>query len=502
MRISPYPQALTIHPDYEMRNWLLKDIEKRGFALSLEDHNSIAIGLLRDGQYELALDKLESMVKSLVKVPDWVYDIFTYTFSELGFYDEVFQIIHHRLERDDGREPPTILWYFVLDCCSRGLHYEGTKFVWNRVVETNQLNPPDGVVLNVLNTASGAGDTALATQSIRLLAARGTKLGLHHYEPLIECYAGSDEFENALRVLCIMAQAGMEPDSGSTRSMFQLLQRLDREMVVHGMPKLLFRSRERREKVPVAAVNVVMEGMLHHGAQREAIDLYKGMRRVSPSGPNLATFDLLLRMHEPDPRLAAFLAAEMAALAIKPGRETYDHMVRIYAERGSLEVALRYLDEMGNAFSRDLRRRGWLTPATAVTLLRRCIREEHGATWAIIEECEARGQAIANTARKMLWEKARADGGASSWGPPPPPQQQQQRRRRAGEGAEGSAAQAASSTVQTESSTRSEDAAGTEEDISTEGPSPNDSTAKTEKATPTTDGDSDGETGARGPDHW
>ncbi|KAL8338830.1 hypothetical protein RB598_007235 [Gaeumannomyces tritici] len=517
-------RALTIHPDYELRNWILKDIEKRGLGLRLEDHHSIAIGLLRDGQYELALDKLESMVKTLVRVPDWVFDVFTYTFTELGFYHEVFQIIQHRLERDDGREPPVILWYYILDSCSRGLHYEGTKFVWNRVVETNQLNPPDGVVLNVLNTASGAGDTALATQSIRLLAARGTKLGLHHYEPLIECYSGSDEFENALRVLCIMAQAGMEPDSGSTRSMFQLLQRLERETVVHGMPRLLFRAKERKEKVPVAAVNVVMEGMLHHGARREAIDLYKGMRRVSPSGPNLATFDMMLRMHEPDPRLAAFLAAEMAALAIKPGRETYDHMVRVYAEKGSLETALRYLDEMGNAFSRDLRRRGWLTPSTAVTLLRRCIAEEHAATWAIIEECEARGQTIANTARKMLWEKSRADGGASSWGPPPKQKQQQQEQQQqqheqwpARDWAGGSgAAEAASSTgqaeestaqkvggdaTQAESSTGSRDTAGTAEDFfGPEDPSPGNGTASAEAASPATDGDASGENGPRGQD--
>jgi hypothetical protein len=385
----------------------------RGLGLSVEGQVFVAVGLLRDGQYELALDKLEETAKEGTEVPAWVYDIFTFTFAQLGFHEEVFQILSHRLDRMDCQEPSLNMWYFLLDTCSRDLHYDGTKYVWNRVVETNQLNPPDGVVLNVINTASGGRDTALATQAIRLLASRGTKLGQYHYEPLVECYAGADDLENALRVLCIMAQAGMEPDSGSTRSIYQLLTRLSPDEAVRRAPRSLLRCREYGD-VPVAAVNVVLEGMLHHGASEAAVNLYKSIRTICSTGPTLATFDIILRMHEPDPTVAAFLAGEMQVLGMRPGRDTYDRMVRIYTEAGSLEVALRYLDEMGVAFGRELKRRGWLVPTTAVALLKRCIREEHSATWAVIEECEARGLHVAETARKLT--KAKEEGTGGSWG--------------------------------------------------------------------------------------
>ena len=48
---------------------------------------NIIVGLLREGQYELALFQLEELNKIPINAPPWLLDLFLYTFGELGFHE-------------------------------------------------------------------------------------------------------------------------------------------------------------------------------------------------------------------------------------------------------------------------------------------------------------------------------------------------------------------------------------------------------------------------------
>src|SRR5438552_17341733 len=98
------------------------------------------------------------------------------------------------------------------------LQYDGTKYAWKKRVETNFINPSDGICLNVLNTAARHGDFDLATEVFRVLGNRSVRFEMHHYEALLEAYTASGDIRSALMVLCVMEGAGIEPSEASTRT--------------------------------------------------------------------------------------------------------------------------------------------------------------------------------------------------------------------------------------------------------------------------------------------
>ncbi|KAK3943865.1 hypothetical protein QBC46DRAFT_376470 [Diplogelasinospora grovesii] len=398
-------RLLAVHPDYLLRNIILRNMRARWIDVRPDGKLSVALGLLRDGQYEMAIDQLDQMAKEGVTFPNWVYDIFIYTFGRLGFMDEAVQLLHQRLlqkdAKDDGEGEGMSLnvWYFLLDECSRNLHYEGTKYVWQRMVEPGILNPSDGITLNVLNTASRSGDAELATKAIQHLSSRRAKLGLHHYEALVDCYAQSGDLDNAFQVLCILTSAGLQADQASTRSIFGLLKKAPAGMTDAAV-QLLFDLRKKGEKIPIAALNVVLEALVEHGRLPNAVDLYTHVRQLVPAGPNFATFQLLLARSE-NAEMANFLCAEMKSFSVRPNMVMYDAIVRSFARDGDLEIAFSYLSEMSNGKGKG-KETGWLSQRTVLVLVERCFKDEDPRAWNIIDEAKNKGMDIEQDVQKMV----------------------------------------------------------------------------------------------------
>ncbi|KAK4146819.1 uncharacterized protein C8A04DRAFT_34706 [Dichotomopilus funicola] len=365
-------RLLAIHPDYLSRNRYLKRMKESSVALTDDGKFSVALGLLRDGQTEMALDCWDEMRRSKMQIPEWVSSIFFYALMMRGVVDEALQLFQEILEMA-GNKPegvPLILWSYLLDECSRNLHYEGTRFVWDTMVTPGTINPADGILLNVLNTAARHGDAALATTVVELLAAREARVGLHHYEPLMESYVQGGELESSFRVLCIMNDAGLVPDHSGTRPILAALRQA---------PEL---------RVPAAAINVVLEARIVNTTDAAAaaaatatatststsqptpqsppywdetnhnpntnpdpdltslLTLYRQLANLSISGPNEQTFLLLLdQCTHTQP--AAFLLSEMDRFAIRPTPAILRHLIRCFAHDGDLDVALGYAAELG-----------------------------------------------------------------------------------------------------------------------------------------------------------
>lgn len=358
-------------------------------------HRYIAIGLLRDEQYELALEKLEQMIHQGIEVNQWVFDIFIYVFGKLEFLDDALRLVRHRLDR--GFEVSVNTWYFLLDISSKAQNHEATTYIWNRTVQQGIVNPSDGVALNILNMASVYGDTDLATQVIQYLAERGTRLSRPHYEALADAYSMQGNVERAIEVYCIMHGAGAEVSHASAGALCQSLSRDPSRIddAVKAMAEL-----KKKYKLPVGVFNAVLNEMVKSSAVApeeaflKALGLYRRVREFLPSGPNWETFrNLLWRCTKPD--IAQFLAAEMIGFNIRQNLVIMELMFKVNVEHNGPIHRLKssfykVAPHLHSDYATGSRR--WQNIMDlSVKLVKRLIAERDPEAWRILDICRQNG---------------------------------------------------------------------------------------------------------------
>lgn len=375
-------------------------MKNRWYSPTAGDLISIIVGLLRDNQYELALEKLEELHKDPVAVPTWLYDVFLYIFGDLGFHQETLSILKHRLKLANIVQEPLSLsaWQFLLEVFARDAFYDGIKYIWDRSVSLGYINPSDGLLLNILNAVSSHADAALAMNAIQMLSARGKKLELHHYDALIDIHAQQKDPLKAFTTLCIMAKADLRPDSSSTRSIFRTLREsvseTDRALeILHGL-----RS---HYKVPPAAFNVVLEAIQAHHGFSMALDLYRSVRQICADGPDLETYHILLGQCTTRKSMN-FLFMEIEAFSIEPTWATYDHLIRISSMQENYEQAFRFLNKMRSSKTAGLPNNWWLSRDSALALIRRCIQAEDIRVQELVQECRKRNVSIDAEVQHLL----------------------------------------------------------------------------------------------------
>lgn len=370
-------------------------MKERWVDISPKGHRFIALGLLRDEQYELALEKLEQMFQQGIEVDPWVFDIFIYVFGKLEFLDEALRLVRHRL--DCGFEVSVNVWYFLLDVCSKGQNHQATTYIWNRTVQQGIVNPSDGVAMNILNMASVYGDTDLATQVIQYLAERGTRLSRPHYEALADAYSMHGNIERAIEVYCIMHNAGAEVNQSSAGTLCQSLSRDPAriDQAVEAMEKL-----KEPYKIPVGIFNAVLNELVKfpdptpEKAFFKALALYRRAPEFLPTGPNWETFrNLLWKCTKPD--VAQFLAGEMVAFKVRPTLVISELMLKVHVEHnGPTHRVKAAFYKVAPHFHSDYApgsRRWQNIMDLSVKLVKRLIAERDPEAWGILEICRRNG---------------------------------------------------------------------------------------------------------------
>lgn len=393
-------KALAIHPDYLMRNVILRRMELEGVELSTEGKSYVALGMLREGQNEMALDYLEGMMRDAeekrgdlsAQVPYWVMEIFIFVLGRRGFLDEAYGLLLHQLgSREVGVDRISLnLWHFVLEECSKKMHYQGTKTAWDEIVETGILNPSDGLASNVLNTAARHGDSALAMQAIQKLSAKKVKLNAVHYEALLEAYAQQGDLAQALEVLCIMAETGIQAELASTRPIYRLLT-MHPDLGASCMD-ILSELKAKGHQIPSSALNVVLEFAAAKAGLEVAMDIYHEIRPFS-TGNQDAQFLAFLMTQAKTSEDAAYLASQMERYGVAHTRHTLDNMVQLYALDGDLEEAFRCLLEMSRVIKST---KSLSSPSnkTLVVLMERLFREMDSRVWPVLDEIERRRPSV------------------------------------------------------------------------------------------------------------
>ncbi|KAI0890113.1 uncharacterized protein GGS22DRAFT_150025 [Annulohypoxylon maeteangense] len=390
----------SVHPDYVLRNKALFEMKNRWYSPTTDDQISIIVGLLRDNQYELALEKLEAISKTAIAVPSWLYEIFLYTFGELGFHEETLSILKHRIKIADVTNEPLSpnTCQFLLDVFGRDAFYDGIKHIWDHSVSPGYINPPDGIVMNVLNTASNHGDAPLAMSAIQMLSSRDRRLELHHYEALVEIHAQQNDLRKAFTVLCIIAKTGLRPDLSSTRSIFRVLRKSPSET---DNALAILSDLSLRYKVPSAAFNVVLEATGVHHVFTVTLDLYRNIRQFCADGPDLETYHILFSQCTKG-RTINFLLDEMQTFSIEPVETTYDHLIRIASLQEDYEQAFQFLEKMKASKTAGLPNNWWISRSSALALIRRCIQAEDIRAQELIEGCRRRGMSIDTEVQQLL----------------------------------------------------------------------------------------------------
>lgn len=99
----------------------MKEMKERWYGLSPEGWHSLTVGLLRDRQFEMALDKLEQMITDGLRIQPWLYDIFLQQFCEADELDEAWKLLQYRTETANEEVRPG-MWYYLLDKFAGGFH--------------------------------------------------------------------------------------------------------------------------------------------------------------------------------------------------------------------------------------------------------------------------------------------------------------------------------------------------------------------------------------------
>lgn len=412
-------------------------MKARWISLSALGYHHLILSHLRDREYELALSVLSFLHDRAISVAPWLYDILIYVLAEAGELPSALAILQSRAEETDVDplypDPHDVgcgVWPYFLDTCAAAYDYPSVAYIWRKRVEVEYLRPSDGTLTNILNTAALAGDPALATSALKMLAGRKGELPTSSYEALLEAYAVAGDVDNAFRVLSIMGKTSGEsasktPGAASTRPLFKLL-RESGERRIQEAWDILKALQVEGQVIPIAAVNVVLEAAALSGNLDLAISLYQDLsnspvarskrkstnaraRKQTASGetslgttstgkqtllsvrPDTTTINALIQgctKTRDRKATAMYLASEMARQHIIPDELTYDRLILVCLDEAErdYEDAFRYWEEM--------KVMGWgarLRTGTWHALARRCAKDADGRVAEVLAGMEGVG---------------------------------------------------------------------------------------------------------------
>ncbi|KAL7933756.1 hypothetical protein V8C35DRAFT_303790 [Trichoderma chlorosporum] len=405
-------RALMNHPDYVFRLEILSVMQEYWFTIDTPVKQTVAIGLLRDGQYELAYSRLTEMIEQGAKVDPWVYDIFILVFGKLGFLDEMLQLLYRRKNLASSNDPMVInLTYYALDVCSQAYHHAGTLFGWLAVVQNHLVQPSDGIIENVLGTAARNADAQLATEALDLVSQR-TRAQPYHYEAVVEAFAGSGDLAAAIRTLSIMSENGIRIGRGYTRTLHK---------AIKTRPELLetaeavVREAARARSVPRAAAAAVVESIAEAHGSAKALSLYRDLPTLCTVEPPNARMLQILIIHSADEATAKLFSKEYADQI--PENEdptqstaTFSLLITKCAEVGEMDLAFRFVKQAMASGITKSRSTRWIN-----VLVEQAITREDGRVWPVVDSLLSTGdEDTAKSVRRILQQK-RISKLASQW---------------------------------------------------------------------------------------
>ncbi|EKJ72534.1 hypothetical protein NXS19_008939 [Fusarium pseudograminearum] len=284
-------EALTVHPEHLLRQKVVQLLDNYWFELTHSAKQNIALAMLREGQHELAMDKLDELLDGPNQVGLWIYDIFILELGRVGFEDEMLRLLKKRKHARGTDAPFRNIQLMALDMFSQVFHYVGTLYLWDEVVKTSIHNPSNGVLENILATAAKHGDTDLASQVLAKLSSRG-KLSQHHHDAVIEGYANAEDIADAFSALNVLQKSGWLEDQGTTRPLYRALLK-NRDLIDTAASTI--ETMQKEGLVPLDAVMVTVEAMAKTRTSEAAMPLFRNANLLSGRSPRFSNIGHLVK---------------------------------------------------------------------------------------------------------------------------------------------------------------------------------------------------------------
>ncbi|KAM0248621.1 hypothetical protein ACHAP5_003347 [Fusarium lateritium] len=437
-------EALTVHPEYVLRQEVMEIMDKHWFEYTISAKQNIAVAMLREGQHELAMDKITQLMNEAERIDLWVYDVFILEYGRMSFFDEMLYLLKQRKHAKGTDAPFRNIQLMALDMFSQGFHHAGTLFVWADAIKTSIHNPSNGILENVLATAARHGDADLATEALDKLSRRG-KLDQYHHDAIVEAFANAGDVEGAFVTLNTLQNAGWVVDQGTTRPILQAL--LKDVGLIH---KSVYAIHTMHKEGPVAldAVMVTIEALARTQTSEAALPLFRDTYRFTGRNPRCSDIENLLRYcegMETKYELAKAYNAEIAKMDLVPstsaqnvvsahdesGQDEIDFdvtvskswmdqtdaaaafnmMIPACAEKGDFELAFKFIDLAKAAtlepikVSSDRRVPGstlWRSSEWVEPFVKKALDAEHPRVWELVDELDQGDDAPALMIRQEL----------------------------------------------------------------------------------------------------
>lgn len=234
-------RLLASSPDYLKRAQILQEMKARWFTVSDKGWEWVIKGLLRDGQYEAALEIVEKRVSSGKGLGRDTWEEVVVGLARAGEVEEAWrwmvlgrEQIRARWEvREDvrgGGEMGNRAWYELCVAAAKALHRDATLWCWRYILTQNLFPPDDGLLHLLLDVATRYSIPILASQVLRFLSRREVPFMESHFQALIQMYltpspTNTPSLSKALSVLQLMRSAGESPSSSTVKAIAECLRR-------------------------------------------------------------------------------------------------------------------------------------------------------------------------------------------------------------------------------------------------------------------------------------
>ncbi|KAJ6090488.1 hypothetical protein N7486_009303 [Penicillium sp. IBT 16267x] len=342
-------KALAVHPDYLLRQDVLRMLRDRWLTVSPDGWHFMVAGLLRDHQFELALDQITVMERKGIQMENWLHSMVVYQLCDFQEFDEVYRLMQARVEQGHDMTPE--LWAHVLNMASKALHYDLTRFIWQRQVDLGYLEPSQDVYGNALTVASDAGDIDLALAIFRSCDNRGFPLKAQDYHRLMEIYLRAGDLAATFRLLCTVHELGLIPAERSTEAVVS-------HMIEHNTDpreawQMLKHLKNDKREIPLGCVRIIAE-LCEHLAHDDpsvvddAVGFYKELYTLCPEGADVRVYNALIRMcrHGQNRQSGLFLVKEMASLGVVPDATTFESLILMCLDARNYQSAYMYLRDL------------------------------------------------------------------------------------------------------------------------------------------------------------
>lgn len=306
-------------------------------------------GLVRENQFELALDHIAQMRIKGIPIKNWLHGLIIYNLCEIEDFDEVLRQMDSRVRQ--GYDMSQHLWHYVLDVASEALHRKLTRFAWMRMVELGYLRPAYGTCRNTLTAAGREGDVQLAASVFRYLEDIEIPPGREDYESMAEAHLMRGNLYSAFEALCTMHKSGIGLEGSSTRSVLTYM--ATTKTTPRSAWNILKQLKLSEYDIPVDCANVVLElcertALNDPSTVDEAIAFYKELYALCASGANATTYKTLVSMCRRAVRrdAAMFVIKEMSALNIVPDDKVFEDIIMMCLERNNFQSAFHYFQDL------------------------------------------------------------------------------------------------------------------------------------------------------------